>query len=73
MTAQALLFNITRSALLCACALSAGAFAQAYPAKPVRILVPFPAGSGVDIIARMIGNPLAEAWEIGRASCRERV
>jgi tripartite-type tricarboxylate transporter receptor subunit TctC len=38
------------------------AFAQAYPAKPVRILAPFPAGAGVDIVARMIGQPLAEQW-----------
>lgn len=38
------------------------AFPQAYPAKPVRILAPFPAGAGVDIVARMIGQPLAEQW-----------
>ena len=38
------------------------AWAQAYPAKPVRVLAPFPAGSGVDIVARMIGQPLAELW-----------
>ena len=62
MMASASLLNITRSALLAVCALSAGALAQTFPSKPVRILVPFPAGSGVDIIARMIGNPLAEAW-----------
>jgi tripartite-type tricarboxylate transporter receptor subunit TctC len=28
----------------------------------VRILVPFPAGAGVDIVARMIGQPLTEIW-----------
>lgn len=38
------------------------ALSQAYPAKPVRILAPFPAGAGVDIVARMIGQPLAEQW-----------
>jgi len=35
--------------------------AQPYPSKPVRVLAPFPAGSGVDIVARMIGAPLSQA------------
>ena len=35
---------------------------SSYPTRPVRLLVPFPAGSGVDILARMVGNPLTEAW-----------
>ena len=39
-----------------------GAAAQAYPNRPVRMVVPFPAGAGVDIVARMIGIPLTEAW-----------
>jgi tripartite-type tricarboxylate transporter receptor subunit TctC len=34
--------------------------AQAYPARPVRILVGFPAGGQIDIIARLIGHWLAE-------------
>lgn len=36
--------------------------AQSYPNRPVRILAPFPAGAGVDIVARMIGQPLSEQW-----------
>lgn len=38
------------------------AFAQAYPTKPIRIIVPFPAGGGADLWARIIGQKLGEAW-----------
>jgi tripartite-type tricarboxylate transporter receptor subunit TctC len=36
------------------------ALAQNYPNRPVRIVVPFPAGGGVDTMARIIGNKLSE-------------
>ena len=37
------------------------AFAQSYPAKPVRLVVPFPAGSATDQVARLVGSQLQEA------------
>jgi tripartite-type tricarboxylate transporter receptor subunit TctC len=40
--------------------LSRVAWAQAYPARPVRLIVTFPAGSAPDIIARLAGQHLSE-------------
>jgi tripartite-type tricarboxylate transporter receptor subunit TctC len=39
-----------------------GARAQSWPAKPIRIVVPYPPGGSSDIIARAISQPLSEAW-----------
>jgi tripartite-type tricarboxylate transporter receptor subunit TctC len=35
---------------------------QAYPNKPVRFMVPFPPGAGVDIVARQIAQKMADQW-----------
>ncbi|MGH8675857.1 MAG: Bug family tripartite tricarboxylate transporter substrate binding protein [Burkholderiales bacterium] len=51
-----------RIVLLIAAALAAaGAQAQSYPARPVKLVVPFPAGSATDQVARLIGQQLQEA------------
>jgi len=42
-------------------AIAGSAFAQAYPSRPVKIIVPFAAGSATDIIARVVGEHLGKA------------
>ena len=44
---------------LCA-ALAAGALAQGYPAKPVKVVVPYPPGGPTDIVARVVSQKLSE-------------
>jgi tripartite-type tricarboxylate transporter receptor subunit TctC len=39
-----------------------GVHAQAYPSKPIRLIVPYAAGGTSDILARQIGPKLTEAW-----------
>ena len=43
-------------------AFASGAFAQAFPSKPVRIVVAFTPGSSTDIIGRAVGAKLSEIW-----------
>src|SRR5437868_3414242 len=40
----------------------AGAGAQSYPERPVRVLVGYPPGGGTDLVARLIQQPLSERW-----------
>jgi tripartite-type tricarboxylate transporter receptor subunit TctC len=49
-------------ALLLVAAAALDAHAQAYPSKPVRMLVGFPPGGGTDILARIVAQKLSEAW-----------
>ena len=53
--------------IVCACLLGlAPAQAQntaaSFPGKPIRIIVPFPAGGTSDVLARLIGQKMTEAW-----------
>src|SRR5258708_6494890 len=52
------------AALLLAVAWCADVAGQAYPAKAVRWIVPYPPGGSTDIIARTVGQRIAEAWSI---------
>ena len=47
-------------ALLFAFAGAAGA--QQFPSKQIRFIVPYPPGSGTDIVARILGHKMTEAW-----------
>ena len=53
--------SVVRSAALAALLFSAGAFAQDWPNKPVRFIVPYPPGGGTDVIARIVQEPLSRA------------
>ena len=52
--------------ILLASAIAGPAFAQAFPAKPIKIIVPFPAGGGTDLFARTVGQKLTETnkWTV---------
>ena len=49
-------------AALVAAVFAGGAAAQSWPTKPVRVIVPFTAGSATDILARTFGQKLQEMW-----------
>jgi tripartite-type tricarboxylate transporter receptor subunit TctC len=50
------------AALVIAAALPGTVAAQKYPSKPIRMLVPFSAGSQTDILARWMGDKILESW-----------
>lgn len=41
---------------------AAGALAQSYPIKPVRVIIPNSPGSGLDIVGRWVSQKLSETW-----------
>ncbi|MGH8619196.1 MAG: Bug family tripartite tricarboxylate transporter substrate binding protein [Burkholderiales bacterium] len=53
---------IPRAACALLLLIPAIAAAQAYPERPIRIVVPFSAGGSADVFARAIGNKMSEAW-----------
>lgn len=48
------------AAWLLGCGLTLGAMAQTFPSKPIRMIVPFPAGGTTDIVARILAQRMSE-------------
>ena len=53
-------FAVLVLSIVSATAAAQPAFAQSFPSKPIRVLVPFPAGGTTDIVARLVGQRMSE-------------
>lgn len=53
---------VSRILLAAALAFSLAVAAQDYPSKPIKIVVPYPPGGGVDVMARIVADKFREKW-----------
>ena len=58
--------QIRAIAAIALAAVCTGIAAQDYPARPIRLLIPFPPGGGTDFVSRVVGAKLAETlkWQV---------
>ena len=58
--------QFTRRAFLAFCAafLASSGWAQVFPNKPIKLVVPFPPGGSTDVVARMVGQRLADMLKV---------
>src|SRR6266852_5761012 len=55
------LCSILRATLTVLCfALPTAGFSQEYPSRPIRLIVPYPPGSGTDIVGRLLAHRMSE-------------
>jgi tripartite-type tricarboxylate transporter receptor subunit TctC len=59
MNIQALVRVVSAAGIACAALMSASAVAE-YPDKAIRLVVPWPAGGGSDVVARIVAQPMGE-------------
>jgi tripartite-type tricarboxylate transporter receptor subunit TctC len=55
------LLTVALTAVVLTSASTTAAYAQTFPAKPLRFVVPFPAGSATDAVGRVVGQAMSEA------------